>query len=80
MNTKEFTEMFFRVIEKFEGPGIRVLKFKMLINKNYAKRLKKRCEIKSGKTLISVHDALFSILTNGEISKVYNDYLKTQKI
>lgn len=77
---EDFTKMFFRVIDLFDYPGTRIIKMKMLINKRYPESLKKRCEKKSEHYCISVHDALFSILEHGEITKVYNRYLNTNKL
>lgn len=80
MDKKEFTDMFFRVIEIFHYPETRIIKMKMLLNKKYPERLKNRCEKKSDRYCISVHDALISILSHGEITKVYNRYMNTNKL
>lgn len=80
MSTKDFEEMFFKVITKWDIYDTQVIRNKMLLNKDYKNKLHKTCELIAFRNHISVHDALFSYLSHGEISRVRDEYLTTNKI
>ena len=78
MNVQEFTDLFFKVIEKFDDSATQVIRNKMLFNKKYPEQLLNRCKRYNERYCISIHDALYSILTHGEIDKVKERYLKAR--
>lgn len=67
MTEKDFNKMFLLVLDKFneniKGEYIK----EMNANKDFIKRAKKKCELNSYRTLISVHDSLFHLIQNDKL-------------
>lgn len=73
--------MFFKVIVDFDCyPQTHIIRNKMILNAKYAERLRNRCEKHADRWSVSVHDALYHILSSGEIDRVRNSYIATGKI
>ena len=80
MNVKEFEDMFFKAITKWDIYDTQLIRNKVLLNNDYKNKLHKTCELIAFRNRISISDALFSYLSHGEISRVRNEYLTTGKI
>ena len=80
MKLNEFEEMFFNVIKKWDVYSTQVIRNKMILNNKYKNELHNTCELIAFRNHISVHDALHSYLSNGEIRRVKNEYSTTGKI
>lgn len=77
LNINEFEELFFKVIQKWDVYDTQIIRHKVLLNKKYKNKLHSTCELIAYRNCISVHDALFSYLSHGEISRVTNKYKQT---
>lgn len=77
ISIEEFEELFFKVIQKWNIYDTQVIRHKVLLNKKYKNKLHSTCELISYRNGINIHDALFSYLSNGEISRVTNEYKQT---
>lgn len=85
MEQKEFTEMFFRMIWKWDIYETQVIRNKMILNKKYPGQLFNKCKKFSDRWRIDLHDALHAILSGGdkrksEIQRVQESYKKTGRI